>query len=465
MTIFFLNLPSSHVIIRRYMCTSFSLGGFLFPPHDLLALAGIAEQANHQVFFTDCVAEKKDLHQVKKLISEIKPDIIISITSFELYEEDMATVKLIKQLYPNIKYGLFGHFPTHFAKETLEHSMADFILLGEPDNIFERMLKEWKNDHMPENILGTTVRTADKRLVFNGEDRRVPNPDLLPTPPYQLLKSSLYSEHFMPPPLGLIQTARGCPYKCNYCVHSFGTKLTVLSPENVVEHILYLKKHNHIESLRFIDDTFTAIPSRVIKICKLMIEKNINLPWTCLSRADTLDEEMLYWMKRAGCVRLSIGMESGSQRILDLLDKGIDVEKSVKNLEIAKKTGLELMGFFLTGVPGETEKDIELSIKLARRFFDYVVVDAIKLYPGTPLFEKMGHLVHFSLVPYQNYFLDPTYNQIGEKRRSRFYREFYFSTNFLRRLPKQYFLKLNHFQAAVLYVMKLVLNRNKSAWM
>lgn len=462
MTIYFLNLPSSQNIVRRYMCSSFPAGGFLFPPHDILALVGIAKNTGNEVLFTDSVAEKLDLAAVKARIDQAKPHLVISLTSFELYDEDMFTVKTLKAAFPNTMFGLFGHYPTTFAEETLQHSQADFVMLGEPDHIFERLLQHWTNQELPTDVLGTVVRTSNNITIRNGEDRRVPNPNILPMPPYEMLKSELYREHFMPHPLGVIQTARGCPFKCNYCVHSFGVKLTVLTPENVLEHILFLKQHNGIKALRFIDDTFTAIPSRVIKICKLMVEHRVNLPWTCLSRADTLDEEMLFWMKKAGCVRINVGMESGSQRILDILDKGLNVDQSLLNLQKARKAGLELMGFFLTGIPGETDDDIEQSIRFAKKAFHYVVADTLKIYPGTPLFEKMGHLVTFSLLPYKNDFTDTAHDAVAEKRRSRFYRSFYLSGNFLLHSPKFNFFRIAHLQAVIPYVIKMALNRNRT---
>lgn len=440
------------------MCSSFS-AGYMFPPHDLLALASTAKALGHETCFTDAVAEGMNEQQVYDEIKRIQPDMIVSLMSFELYDLDVQVVKRLKEKFPQVTYGVFGHYPSHFRQETMEHTGADFIMLGEPDHVFERLLKEWSGGPLPTDHIGTVVRMSDGKMAVNEEDRRVPNPNALPMPAYEMLKSEYYKEPFLESPLGVIQTARGCPYKCNYCVHSFGTKLTVLTPENVVDQILYMKKHNGIKALRFIDDTFTAIPSRVIKICKLMIEHGVNLPWTCLSRADTLDIEMLQWMKKAGCMRLNVGMESGSQRILDLLDKGLNVEDSLRNLQAARKTGLELMGFFLTGIPGETEDDINQSIAFAKKTFHYAVADNLIVYPGTPLFEKFGNLVDFTLVPYHNEFADPVFRAKADKHRSRFYREFYFSINFMLYSPKKILFQPSHLKVMVPFVAKIAFDR------
>jgi len=452
MRIFLLNLPATAPVTRRYMCSTLN-EMYFFPPYELLGLAGVARAQGHEAYFTDAVAESMGSKEVRETIKSLMPDLIVSIMSFELFDHDVAEVLSIKDAFPEVKFGLFGHYPTHFAKETLELTKADFVMLGEPDHAFENLLAAWQGDELPEQIAGTVVKGSAGTVIANRENGRVPNPNTLPMPPYELLKNEYYREPFMEAPFGMIQSARGCPYHCNYCVHSFGTKLTALTPENVLEHILFLLKTHHIRSLRFIDDTFTAMPARVIKICKLLIENKVNIKWTCLSRADTLNEEMLYWMKKAGCVRLAIGVESGSQRILDILDKGMNIAEAFRNVMMAKKMGFEIMTFYLVGVPGETEEDVDLSIEFAKRTSNYIAVDALIVYPGTPLFEKFGHLVTFSLYPYRNSFSDPEHVRLAEQRKNRFFRSFYLTPGVFTRVPLRSFLH-STLKRAVPYVIR-----------
>ncbi len=436
------------------MCSTIFPDSFIFPPHDLTALAGVARSIpGTEVSFLDAVAERKNLNDVLAYLEKKSPDVLVSLTSFELYDKDVEVVKHIKERFSQIFILLFGHYPTHFPEETLFHSKADMIVLGEPDIIFSRVIQQLVAKESLKEIGGIAYRTASGEIIVGQQERRVTAPDLLPMPAYDLLNNNLYREPFMPQPFGLIQTARGCPYHCNYCVHSFGTKLTVLSAQNVFEHIMQLKSLHNIRSLRFIDDTFTAVPSRVIEICKKMIANKLDLKWTCLARADTLNEEMLVWMKRAGCVRLNIGMESGSQKILDILNKGTTVESSLRQLKAVKKTGLEMMGFFLTGVPGETEDDINESIRFAQQAgFNYVVVDTLKIYPGTPIFDKFKESVDFSLVPYQNEFLDESFNRQAVLFRKKFYRNFYFSIDYLFNAPVKNLMNFDHLGILVDYV-------------
>jgi radical SAM superfamily enzyme YgiQ (UPF0313 family) len=187
-----------------------------------------------------------------------------------------------------------------------------------------------------------------------------------------------------------------------------------------------------------------------------MIEEEITLPWSCLSRVDTLDEEMLVWMKKAGCVRINIGIETGSQRLLDFLDKGVNLSSCKNNLVNARNLKLELMGFFLTGIPNENIDDLNESISFAKKYFNFVAVDTLKVYPGTPLFEKIGHDVQFSLMPYQNEFKDKAFIVKSNARRSFFYRKFYFSINFISNLMRFNLRDVAHLKVMVIYVLRQV---------
>lgn len=426
---------------------------YLFPPHDLLALAGIAQQNNEEVYFFDAVAEKADRLTTLNQIERICPDLIVSIMSFEWFDKDVDEVKAIREKFPTIKIGLFGHYPTHFARQTIELTNAHFVMMGEPDLVFNNLLQSLNSNLPLADVLGLAFKSDDGNIVINQSDRRVPNPNLLPMPPYNLLKAELYSEPFLKSPFGMIQSARGCPYMCNYCVHSFGTKLTALTPENVIEHISFWKKTFNIQSLRFIDDTFTAVPSRVIKICKLMIEHNINLQWSCLSRADTLDEEMLYWMKKAGCIRLAIGVETASQRLMDELNKGTNAEEALKNVLKAKSMGFQIMTFYLVGIPGETDEDVNASIEFAKKTSHFISVDELLVYPGTSLYEKYAHLVDFSLYPYKNAFKDSEHNRRATERKNRFFKSFYLRPSFMVSAPLQVFSH-GSLKNAVRYVLR-----------
>lgn len=432
----FLNLPNKDRIMRRYMC-SYNSPTFLFQPIELLSLAGIHKewkQGNARLI--DAIAEDLSSDELLKQIVDESFDFIVSISGFECFEEDIAQIELIKHRLPNTPFVLFGHYATQFPEEILKKSSIDYILHGEPDMVFADWIDVMQGTKDIKEVTGVSYR-KDGRIIHQKGNGRIPKPNQLPMPAYELLNNDAYGEPFFPKPYGLIQSARGCPYSCNYCVRSFGTKLTALSPENMIMHVeKYIELFN-IKSFRFIDDTFTATPKRVVEFCKLMVDKKIQLEWSCLSRADTLNRNMLEWMKKAGCSRIYIGAESGSEEILSFYNKGIDLEKSRENLSYCKDLGFELMGFFMVGAPGESMEHVQESLQFALDVkFDFITVGELKLYPGTPLFHRMEDEVDFSLLPYKNEFKQEVNTKKAYEQERYFFKKFYSNPAVLFRIFK-----------------------------
>lgn len=427
-----LNLPYKNRIVRRYMC-SYNSPNFLLPPIELLALGSIPKQwANDEVALYDAIAKDASIEETNAYIATYQPDIIISITGFETIDHDLEKVRSIKEHFPGVKYMLFGHYATQFANEILEKVPVDVIIKGEPDLIFTQIYSQLKTGEALDDVKGIAYRNSNGEIVNSPGDLRLPDPSALPMPAYELMDKDAYFEPFLPKPFGMIQSARGCPYQCNYCVKSFGTKLTTRTPEQILEEIKELQRLHGIRSLRFIDDTFTAIPARVIAICKLMIEEGIDIQWTCLSRADTLNEEMLEWMKKAGCRRIDIGMESGSQRILDFYNKRVIVEEALENIKLCKKVGIETLGWFIVGMPEETREDFELTVKFAQKSaLTFAIVSELIPYPGTPLFPMLKDQIDFSLIPYKNDYKDPELNKRYHKWEKEFFFRFYFRPTYI----------------------------------
>ena len=429
-----LNLPNDNKVIRRYMC-SYNAPNLLFPPLELLALGGIVRDwKKGEAHLIDAIAEDYNTSTVIDKIESLQPDLIVSIIGFECFQSDINAIKAIKERFPSITYSIFGHYPTHFSREILEQTPVDFVLLGEPDVNFSELYDTLKEGRDLTAVDGIAYR-SDGKIKVQESHGRINDINTLPIPSYELLLNDQYFEPFMPKPFGLVQSARGCPYQCNYCVKSFGTKLTVKTPEKIIAEIQYLKDKFNIRSLRFIDDTFTVDSKRVIEICKLMIEKNFQLHWSCLTRSDTINEEMVMWMKKAGCKRVDLGIESGSERILELYNKRMDLDKSLENLLLCNKYGIETMGFFMVGLPEETKEDFEKSLEFAiKAKLDYVLATELRPYPGTPLYEQMKELVDFNILPYRNEFKDPNVKKRQIEWEKEFFRRFYLRTSYIIRM-------------------------------
>lgn len=399
----------------------------LFPPFELISLAAIArDNYFFKVKLIDGIAEKLNFEQVVAQAQQYNPNIIVTILGLESVEEDCAEIANLKTFFPETPIVVFGHYVTQFGEDILKRSQADYAILGEPDFIFSNLLSAFTGNIKLEDVNGIVIRNSDNRFLKQGNDERIPNPNELPQPAYDLLSKDAYYEPMLPRPYGLIQTARGCPYPCSFCVKSYGQKLTIQSPERIVAEIQYLIKTQGIKSLRFIDDTFTVNKRRVIEICKALIEQNVKLKWCCLSRTDNLTEEMLFWMKKSGCARIYFGLESGSQRILDLYQKNIDTSEATNTLHLCRKYGIETVGFFMSGYPEETEEDFEQTISFARKAnLNFASINPLTPYPGTALFERLKNDINFSIFPYKNEFKDKNLAEIFTDRKKRFYKSFY----------------------------------------
>jgi anaerobic magnesium-protoporphyrin IX monomethyl ester cyclase len=245
--ILFLNLPYKNQIVRRYMC-SYDSPESLLPPIELISLASVAREKVFQVELLDSIAEKKSFEDVVVYIKQYEPEYIVTLTGFECYEEDVNCIKNLKYHFPEIQLVTFGYYATEFPEETLRNSSSNFVLLGEPDMVFKEFLTN-------KNIEGVCY-IHEGEFINNGASKRIKDFEKIPTPAYDLLKDK-YFEPFVERPYGMIQTMRGCPYQCNYCVKSFGSFTTSLSANDIIEHVKIWIDLHKVKTIRFIDDTFT----------------------------------------------------------------------------------------------------------------------------------------------------------------------------------------------------------------
>lgn len=427
-----LNLPNPEQITRRYMCSYVSPES-LMPPLELISCAAVArEWHGAEVKLIDAIAEKLTMEETVAKIKAFQPAVIIGLTGFECYEEDVNTVKELKRQLPDSLFVLFGHYATNFPKETLIHAGADYVILGEPELVLNDLLKDIFAAREPVTVNGLAY-FKNGEVVMQGSAGRIKDPNELPVPAYDLLPSGSYYEPLLARPYGMIQTVRGCPYQCNYCVKSYGTKLSQLSSERVVHEMKQWIELYQVKSIRFIDDTFTLNKPRVIELCQEIIKNNIKVEWCCLSRTDNLDAELLGWMKKAGCKRIYFGMESGSQRMLDIYRKNVNIAEALAALHLCREAGIETAAFFMSGHPQENDKDFEETLAFAKAAnLNFASFNPLTPYPGTGLFTEMKENLNFSIYPYKNEWKDASIYDNFEARKERFYKGYYVRFKYLR---------------------------------
>jgi radical SAM superfamily enzyme YgiQ (UPF0313 family) len=236
-------------------------------------------------------------------------------------------------------------------------------------------------------IKGLVWRRGEE-IVINEDRPLIADLDDLPLPRHDLLPLDAYRAPMISGKYAFVVSSRGCPAGCRFCIKhvTYGNCVRLRSPESIMAELRELGRLG-ITSIHFYADAFTASREQVMGLCKLIAQEGIKIRWTCNSRVDHVDEELLRAMKAAGCWMISWGIESGNETILKRVGKGINREKVMRALNLAQQVGIKNWGYFIIGLPGETAETIRETIDFAKQLPLYLVLFHIAApHPGTPFF-------------------------------------------------------------------------------
>lgn len=343
----------------------------------------------------------------------------------------------IKSLLPETVVVGGGAHASAMPLETLDSSALDIAVLGEGDYTMTRIVKGEPLDSIP----GIAYK-KDGAAVMGKARPAVADMDSLPLPAWDLYDLSQYSSPAVMAtrnPAGWLETSRGCPFECCYCNKSvFGRAFRSKSPARVITEIKYMLKCGFRE-IHIVDDMFTTDVERVKRICRAILGEKLSFPWATVTgiRVDRGDQEMFDLMARAGCYRVYFGIESGDQRILDGIGKKITLEQVRAAVAMAKKAGLETCGFFMLGLPGDTEETMAKTAALARELdLDWAKASIMVPLPATRVFNELDQAGKIKLKDWDRYNLYLTPDEIYDhatlgwgtinRHFTAFYRAFYF---------------------------------------
>jgi len=426
------NLPHRDPVMRRYVA-SYYAPNFLLPPMELMGLGAIVRQWKRgEALLVDAVAECLSNDGVVERLRPFDPDLLVTMTGFAIFGSDMDALRVIAEGLPRARVVCFGYLPTQFPEEIAREGPADIVLMDEPELAFSDLYDRLEAGTSLAGVPGVAFREGD-RVTVNARRPRITDLDALPFPDHALVNLDLYNESFLGRPIGMVMTSRGCPARCTFCVRTFGRRLVLRSAESVLDEVEGLVRVHGIRNVRFMDDTLAVNRRRAVEIVEGLLARDLDINWTCLTRLDTLDEPLVRLMRRSGCRRMYVGLESGSQRILDRLQKHLTVEQAERQVAMVRRAGVEVSAFFIVGAPGETEADLQRSIAMARRLdVDYIIVTQMQVWPGTALWEQWEAPICFRLFPFELEWDEPRDLAAWERR---FYREFYLRPSYvLRRL-------------------------------
>lgn len=372
----FLIYPPSPVLNREDRCqqpTKELLVIPPLPPTDLMYLASVAEKEGFEAKICD-YSQGGDLVEDLK---EFKPDYLVVNVATPTLEHDLDALKIAKDILPNVVTIAKGAIFLTKSEDILKnHEALDIVIFGEAEDTLKEILQG------VENPLGIYYR-EDGQIKFSGVRPFIDNLDEIPFPARHLVDNTIYRRPDNNKVQAVVKVARGCPFHCFFCLATpvSGAKVRRRSVENIVEELKECVEKYNITNFVFWSDIFNLDKNWTMALCQAIIDSGLKITWSANTRADTADDEMAKMMYKSGCRLVSIGVESGSQYMLEKMGKKItldDVRRTVKTFKNAK---IRIYNYFVIGLPWESEETVEETIRFAIELDS----DFISFYTATPL--------------------------------------------------------------------------------
>lgn len=357
--------------------------------------AVLRENGFKKIDLFDPEAEKADWQQIEGRLKKFSADIIGISCVTATYSIAQKIAKLAKRINSSTLIVMGGIHVSALPRESLlETPEIDLVVVGEGEYTMLDICRKEKTFFTIPGIFyrsGSKIIGTKPRLFIDDLDQ-IPNP----------ARDLVNLENYQPPShmnvgrksVTLI-SSRGCPGTCTFCASRIvaGRKFRVHSPEYVVGEIEHLRNNYGFNHFIFEDDAFTIDRERVVRICRLLLKRKNKIIWSCFGRVNFIDTNLLKIMKGAGCYLIGFGVESGDEKILRNIKKGISLSDCRKVFKLSRRIGLKTQGFFMIGNPGETVESIKKTIKLAIELDpDFAFFSPLVPYPGTEIYQEHRRL-------------------------------------------------------------------------
>lgn len=380
-------------VVREVRCAGMSPVS-VYPPLRLLYVAGFLRKKKIDVSLIDANGEDLGYEQLKRMIKKEMPEVLIFTSSPTTMTYDCQTAKIAKEVDKKILTVLDdSHIAPCFPEKVLRRfPFIDVLIRGNSEEAAYGIAKNIKDLR---KVNGISFR-KNNEIVSKGRGK-VFNINYEYLPLYELVNlDNYYSWTFgKEKRLVTLLTSVSCPFKCSFCIiggatvwRGYGKRWLAKSKDRVLKEIEYLYSDFGVKNFYFFDETFTIDKKRGREICQGIIERKIGINWSCNSRVDTVDKEILKWMSKSGCWNICFGLESGSQKVLDSVNKKTDLDQANKIFETCRKLGIKSSASFMIGLPEDSKETLRQTLEFAKRLnpdrVQFVITTA---YPGTKLYD------------------------------------------------------------------------------
>jgi len=405
------------------------------PPLSLVSVAAIFEREGVAVDLLDMDAEGLSYSQALQRVRDASPDLIGFTLSTYSFHPILTWIRKFKE-DTGLPIIVGGAHVALYPEETMSHPEIDYVVVGEAELPLPPFIRAFTTDRDFSGLKSVGYR-EDGRVIIDRTRQHIPDIDDAPWPARHLLNNELYSnilshrKNFT-----AMLSTRGCPYRCAFCDQKT-PKYRIRSPRSFVDEVTFNCREFGIHEFDVYDSTFTANKKRVLEICRLLVEEQVDVSWTVRSRVDSVNKDMLDALRRAGCHTVMYGIESSDRDILKRMRKDISPERVREIVGHSKKVGFEVLGFFMFGFPGETRETIEDTIRFSLELpLDYAQFTVIVPFPDTEIYEYYmangleDYWAEYTLDPSKERLIELIGTEITRDDASRYlslaYRRFYY---------------------------------------
>jgi radical SAM superfamily enzyme YgiQ (UPF0313 family) len=338
---------------------------------------------------------------LKKYLVEGQTEIVGIGCLITCYEYVKWLIQMIRKMKPGIKIIVGGGIGSSIPEMVIEKLKADVAVIGEGEKILVNLLKALEKNKDLKKVRGICFKKKGK-IIRTLPEERIKNLDELSFPAWHLFPMDVYLNNefqlegvmdYKDKKSMNVIAGRGCPYQCTFCYETYEHRVTMRSTKNVIEEVKILQKDYGVELIYFVDDLFAMNKGWIMEFCDLLLREKIKLIWLCTARVNLVDKEMVKKMKDAGCILLNFGIESGSQKMLEIMRKGASVEQASNAIRICRNAKMRIGTSFMMGFPEETKETLDETIKFCiKNDMHLTSIFFVTPYPGTPLYEQVKRM-------------------------------------------------------------------------